>query len=100
MTPDALQRMLVMRDALECAGLCGADDGEDDGREAAHDVIQALGQRGMILYALPDPEPLRAPPPSLGERLSSGAARIGRRTFTLAAVAVGTARRRAARRKS
>ena len=75
-----LRRVLLVRHALEEAGLCGPDDDEEnDGREAALAVIHALARQRIVLYPLPDEEPERVSTPTLGQRLATGASSISTR---------------------
>lgn len=98
---EQLDTVLKIRNALQYSGLCGPDTDEDnDGREAAHAVMQALAMQRVILYPLPEPEPAPVPPPSLKERLASGASTMGHRLTSAAARHRPQWTRRASRRKS
>lgn len=85
-----LQAILVMRDALEAAGLCGPDGSEeDDGRESALRILEALASRDVVLFPLrreaPTPAASLAPdPPKLAHHLSTGLARLRARAPDLA----------------
>lgn len=73
---NEFRRILLVRNALQAAGLCGADDDpENNGREAAFAVIQALQRQHVVVHvpSPPEPEHLELVPPTLGERITSGA---------------------------
>lgn len=89
-----LRRVLLMRDALEAAGLCGPDEGENDGREAAQAVIHALARQRVILHETPAAKPPPSLPPTLGERIAAGAIRLTRHLPALAELRPSRARRR------
>jgi len=92
-TNDALlahefNRMLRVRNALQAAGLCGAqDDPENDGREQAQTVIDALQRQGVMMWIEPAPEPEQPHviPPTLGERIAGGVLSISTRAAQAAA---------------
>ena len=87
-----LRKVLLVRHALEEAGLCGPDNDEThDGREAALGVLQSLARQRVVLYPLPEPEPPMMPPPTLGERLVTGASIIGHRITNAVRRPIGTA---------
>lgn len=69
-------RIMLMRNALQAAGLCGAfDDPENDGREEALSVIEALLRQGVVVWLEPvaEPEKPHDIPPTLYERIAGGA---------------------------
>jgi|GEM_PF-2726146 len=79
-------RMFRVRNALQAAGLCGAhDDPENDGREEAQTVIEALQRQGVMMWIEPEPLASQEPeqphivPPTLGERIMGGAISISSR---------------------
>ena len=75
-------RMFRVRNALQAAGLCGAhDDPENDGREEAQTVIEALQRQGVMMWIEPETEPEQPHivPPTLGERIVGGAISISSR---------------------
>jgi len=81
-----LKKVMLVRHALEQAGLCGPDeDEENNGREAALRVIQCLAQQRVAVHVLPPPEPPYMPPPTLGERIAGGASTLGNRITKAAA---------------
>jgi len=96
-TNDALlarefDRMIRVRNALQAAGLCGAqDDPENDGREQAQTVIDALHRQGVLMWVEPilsvpsEPDQPHIVPPTLGERIVGGALSISSRAARAAA---------------
>jgi len=75
-------RMIRVRNALQAAGLCGTQAApENDGREQAQTVIDALQRQGVVMWIEPAPEPDQpyVIPPTFGERIAGGAISISSR---------------------
>ena len=80
-------RIMLMRNALQAAGLCRAfDDPDDDGREQALAVLEALHRQGVIVWIEPQIEQDQPHdlPPTLGERIAGGAISFSSRVASAA----------------
>lgn len=96
-------KIMLMRNALQAAGLCRAfDDPDDDGREQALAVLEALHRQGVVVWIEPPTEPEQPDdlPPTLGERIAGGAISISNRVASAASRRIPWSHMRARKSRS